>query len=751
MNESLSTANHSGMDVKRPRFLVQSNIYFDCNATTPSCDQAQKAAIECMELCFGNPSSSHLNGVQAKFLMESVRQKLAQVLNVSSTGICFTSGATEAIQLAVFSSILHLKERVKGLLESSPGNSSEKFLLLYGATEHKAVPESLNHWNQILGSPFEVKAIPVDVQGQLRFDFLEKYLSRCVFIATMAVNNETGVIHDLPKVSQMLNKQDVRPLWLVDSVQALGKIHIDFVCLGVDYASFSGHKLYAPKGTGFLYASPTAPITPLIVGGGQESGKRSGTENLPGVAAIGAVIDAFTQHQFPFQCTNTMRQYQRQIAKTLEENFPQTKWNSPWENGVPTCLNFSLPGLSSGEIIDLFDTAGLSVSATSACSAQKPTYSFVLQAMGLPEEQVSSACRLSFGPATTRAEIEAGCKAIELAKRALDFQCWLPSPPSHYKETRPSDGWILFQFGLLQSWVWVDKKSQSAYWFAPKAPLVDRVMYFLNCQKISLAGVYLEHHLANLDSLLASRLEKSPSQVIPMAQGQWCTYLPSDHSTTPRPINVLTHSIDGFELLTSSPDETQYYIWNGKPPSSWQPKANPNAYYLCLTEPKSPVTSQTCKNGPGKNTGNPFEDSFPCLFRVTSPCTPFAPPLFQDLQLEAHRIPGLFSSFSQIHFIDVRESFEFDFFRDRLSQTPWQHLLENIPSSQLVSFLAREAAKSENSNKLYLFLCRGGMRSAKAALQLRSLGLPHAYSIAYGISGLLSGHYKESVCPCPSI
>jgi cysteine desulfurase len=337
-------------------------IYFDCNATTPTLADAQEAALQAMQSLFGNPSSSHMAGLQARYILESTRKKAAQIVGSLPDEIIFTSGATEAIQSAVFSALVHARDR------GAPPTST----LLYGATEHKAVPQAMEHWVRSLGLPYAVKAIPADKNGQLDQAWLKKELPGAILVATMAVNNESGVIQDLAALHQLLS-QHPTVFWLVDCVQGLGKLELDFKKLRVDYAPFSGHKLYAPKGIGFLYC-------------------------------------------------------RKRLVASLTRAFPKIQFNTPFQISVPTTINFSIPGFSSKELLDLFDSAGVRVSAGSACSSTAVTPSHVLMAMHLSEERAASAVRLSFGPATTLEEIEDGCEAIQQAAIALQGSCLLPGP-----------------------------------------------------------------------------------------------------------------------------------------------------------------------------------------------------------------------------------------------------------------------------------------------------------------------------------
>ena len=293
-----------------------SQIYLDANATTPVLPQAANAAMAAMEHLFGNPSSSHITGLRAKNLMEQTRAKAKHIIGADNGKIIFTSGATEGIQTAILSALVSARSR---LISSS--KQGEDYYLLYGATEHKAVPESLKHWNAILGIHAKVIAIPVDRQGNLDHAFITKYAPQSLMICTMAVNNETGVYQDLSRLEHTIRHANPDIFWMVDCVQALGKIALKLAKTSIDYAPFSGHKLYAPKGIGFVYIRENAPFTPVIAGGGQESGLRSGTENLPVMAAINVIFEQLIAEQSSFADHQTLHAFRQQLTDTLSKPF----------------------------------------------------------------------------------------------------------------------------------------------------------------------------------------------------------------------------------------------------------------------------------------------------------------------------------------------------------------------------------------------------------------------------------------------
>jgi cysteine sulfinate desulfinase/cysteine desulfurase-like protein/rhodanese-related sulfurtransferase len=389
-------------------------VYLDSNATTPVLPAAIAAATRVMAEQFGNPSSSHSHGLVAKALLNQARQSAAQVVGAGDGHMVFTSGATEGIQTAVLSALCAIRAR-------HAANADAANLLVYGATEHKAVPQALAHWNAVLGLGLELRALPVDANGQYDLQTLAFWLPRTALLCTMAANNETGVVGDMAGIDRLLGAAPLRPLWLVDCVQALGKLDLDLQRTGIDYATFSGHKLYAPKGVGLLYVRRGAPFTPLMAGGGQEGGLRSGTENMPAIAAFGAVLQALQQGQ-TFASQATLQGFRDRLEQSLCSAFPAIVFNAPLAQCLPTTLNFSVPGVASKTLVDVFDAAGLRVSAGSACSAAKATPSDVLVAMDLPAWQCESAVRLSIGALTTAHTVDVACAAIARCGEVLQAE-----------------------------------------------------------------------------------------------------------------------------------------------------------------------------------------------------------------------------------------------------------------------------------------------------------------------------------------
>jgi len=466
-----------------------SQIYLDANATTPVLPQAADAALAAMKTGFGNPSSSHVTGLRAKQIMTQTRERAQRILGSGEGDVIFTSGATEGIQTGIISALSAAKQGME---------PNKKYCLLYGATEHKAVPESLKHWNNILGIHADVIAIPVDGQGTLDTKFIAQHIGNALMICTMAVNNETGVYQDLTALEQVIRVNNPHTYWMVDCVQALGKTGLNLAETTIDYAPFSGHKLYAPKGIGFVYIRKNAPFTPFIAGGGQEGGLRSGTENLPGMAALNEIFAIMLdESDFKFTPTAQLHEFRLQLRQSLEKAFGKVIFNHEFENSVPTTLNFAIEGFSSKEIMDLFDAAGIRVSSGSACSS-KVTRSFVLDAMGIPTWQSEAAIRMSFGPAMTQEEVNRACQRIEQSAMALGHSCLMSQ--HNIDDKAPLSGLIQFKVGGSCTWLYVDADDKSAIVIDPLSQVSERINTLIECQQLSLVAVIDTHGHADHES-----------------------------------------------------------------------------------------------------------------------------------------------------------------------------------------------------------------------------------------------------------
>lgn len=454
---------------------IQTNaneLYLDCNATTPVLPEIIRAVSHTMETVFGNPSSSHITGLKARYILDTTRQLARKVVGLESGRLIFTSGATEGIQTAVVSAI-HAAMQVEP--------EERKKYLLYGATEHKAVPQALEHWNQLLGLKAQLIAIPVDKNGLLDKQFIANHVKDAAMICTMAVNNETGVIQDLSQLEDVIRQHSPDVPWMVDCVQVLGKKALNLDETTIDYAPFSGHKLYGPKGIGFMAVRNSAPYTSLIIGGGQESGQRSGTENLPGIAALNALFELMLdENNNRFQSESILKNYRSQLVDALNSAFPSIVFNHDLDHSVPTTLNFSVEGVASRDIMDVFDACQIRVSSGSACSS-KVTRSFVLDAMKLEEWRSGSAIRLSFGPATQQEEIDEACVRIKQAADALRSSCLIVADTNNDNDAE-LDGVVQLKYDDHCCYLIIDRQAKKIVVIDPHPALAGRIENIVSCQ-----------------------------------------------------------------------------------------------------------------------------------------------------------------------------------------------------------------------------------------------------------------------------
>ena len=351
----------------------------------------------------------------------------------------------------------------------------------------------------MLGIGNEVLAIPVDENGLLDLEFLREHAANADLVCTMAVNNETGVIHDLAAIEKVIREQNDETRWLVDCVQAVGKLQLQLGKTTIDYAPVSGHKIYAPKGIGLLYVRDSAPVVPLLAGGGQEGGARGGTENLPGVAAIAKVLKSLNEDGSTFANQKQLEVYRERLIAALETSFPSIVFNTPFEYSVPTTINFAVKGFTSKEIMDLFDAAGIRVSSGSACGSAL-VGSYVLEAMGLPKWRSDGAIRMSFGPLTTEADILAAESRILEAGKALCDSCLIVGHDVDQSPGAVIDGLVQLKRGSDCSWVLLDADSRKCVIIDPFESMADRIESLVRCQNSKVVAILDTHNHVDHDS-----------------------------------------------------------------------------------------------------------------------------------------------------------------------------------------------------------------------------------------------------------
>ena len=695
---------------------MHTEIYLDANATSAVLPAAIAAAEAAMRDSFGNPSSGHANGLRAKGLLDTVRARARRLLGVGAGSLCFTSGATEGIQTAVLSALCAIRERrARGEITGD--------LLLYGATEHKAVPESLAHWNRLLDTRLELRSLPVDSYGRHNLEALRELAPRAAMVCTMAANNETGAISDLNGIAAVLCASKSAAYWMVDSVQALGKMQLDLGMTRIDYAPFSGHKLYAPKGIGMLYVRAGAPFTPLMCGGGQEAGQRAGTENMAGVAALGAVLEALEESR-GFRTHAELIRFRQRLADALRSALPGVIFNAPFATTLPTTLNFSVPGFSSKELLDLFDAASLRVSSGSACSSAQAAPSYVLEAMHLPAWRCAAAVRMSFGPMADDAFIDAACARIAHCGEALRATCLIPSA----MPAESGDGIVQLGVDGKYSWLVLDAASRSCAVIDQLEPLVARIADFIRCQGYQVRAVIDTHqHAANASGraalllLLADQLDRADSK---HALG-WPAQSDCLSLGNGMPVNGVTL---GAQLLARLPQE--------------EGRFDRVSYLLgALGEQKTLRAADVRFAFIGKDLSPSLEgvigaatllcaaqDAGSALCSTLASRKRPARVATQARELDAAALAAFLSAHPDAMLIDVREAYEYVVAGAGL----WQgRKAQSVPLSRLANHLALWL---RGEHRPLVFFCRSGGRSAKAAECLHHLGYHDAWYLAGGLT-----------------
>ncbi len=372
-------------------------IYLDNSATTKPCDSAVAAAEKALRDIWGNPSSLHRLGVEAEDVISKTRFKIAEILNCREDEIFFAGSGTEANNMAILGVADALKRRGNKIITTS--------------IEHPSVLNTCKHLEE---NGFEVTYIKPQKDGHvLASDILDAVDDRTILVTMMLVNNETGCIFPVGEVADGLKEMRSKALLHTDCVQAFGKMDIDIEELGADLLTASGHKIHGPKGIGFLYKSKRINnLKPIIYGGNQEKGLRSGTESVPLIAALGGALDELTVGSSLSQL--------KKLHTYAVESFSAIDGvviNSPTENKLPYIINISVLGYRSETLLHFLESRGIFVSSGSACSKGKGSH--VLNEMGLSPDLTDSALRISFSKNNTTEDIDALCDALKQAQSTL--------------------------------------------------------------------------------------------------------------------------------------------------------------------------------------------------------------------------------------------------------------------------------------------------------------------------------------------
>ena len=379
--------------------MIQYPIYMDYNATTPLDKKVLDAMLPYLTEHFGNAASrSHAYGWKAAEAVDTARQQVAALLGVSSKEIVFTSGATEAVNLAI-----------KGVFEANQHKGKHIITI---KTEHKAVLDTCQHLERLGG---EVTYLDVDAKGNISLENLEKAIKKeTILISVMAANNEIGVISPIKEIAKIAHQHGV--LFHSDATQAIGKIPINVLEEEIDLLNFSGHKLYGPKGVGALYIRKKLNIIAQQDGGKHERGMRSGTLNVAGIVGLGEAAEI---------CQNTMSQeaerlsiLRNKLEKGIVEKLSFAKINGYLVQRLPNTTNISF-GKIDGEQL-LMNLNEIAVSNGSACNSASTEPSYVLKAMGLDDESAFSSVRFSLGRMTQESEIDLAIEhVVKVVKKMI--------------------------------------------------------------------------------------------------------------------------------------------------------------------------------------------------------------------------------------------------------------------------------------------------------------------------------------------
>jgi cysteine desulfurase len=374
-------------------------IYLDCNATTPLAPEVLEAMLPYFREEFGNPSSIHSYGQRAKAALYDARERVASLVGASPSEILFTSGGTEADNLAIL-----------GVLAAAEGGRRH---LITSAVEHHAV---LNTMKALAKKGVPVTFLKVDRVGKISPEELEKALTpETLLVSIMHANNETGVVQPLAELGRLA--REAGAYFHTDAVQSIGKIPVKVETLGVDLLSMSGHKIYGPKGTGALYVRRGVKVRPVFRGGGQERARRPGTENLPGLVGLGhAARLAETELREEPDRVGALRDH---LTTDVLARIPGSRVNGEGAERTPNTANFSFGGVEGETLIIALDLKGCAVSTGAACSSGTVEPSHVLIAMGLDPEQVQGSIRVSLGKYTTAEEIERFVDVLESAVESI--------------------------------------------------------------------------------------------------------------------------------------------------------------------------------------------------------------------------------------------------------------------------------------------------------------------------------------------
>ena len=361
--------------------------YFDNSATTKVLDCVKDAVIDAMCVNYGNAAAKHRKGVEAENLIREAKKAIADTLKVQEKEILFTSGGTESNNTALIGTALANRRAGKHLITTG--------------VEHPSIYNTMSFLEEM---GFEVTYLPVDHLGHISLEDLEKAIREdTILVSVMYVNNEVGAVEPIEAISQCIKKKNPKTLFHVDAIQAYGKYKIRPKKQGIDLLSVSGHKIHAPKGVGFLYIRDGVKIRPILFGGGQQKGMRSGTENVPGCVGLGvAAREAYKDFDARIEKLYTLREH---LIAGLKPLGGVTINGSEDRTNAPQIVSASFEGVRSEVLLHALEDKGVYVSSGSACSSNHPGISGTLKGIGVKKELLDSTIRFSLGDLNTEEEV----------------------------------------------------------------------------------------------------------------------------------------------------------------------------------------------------------------------------------------------------------------------------------------------------------------------------------------------------------
>ena len=362
--------------------------YFDNSATTKVLDCVKDAVVDAMCVNYGNAAAKHRKGVEAENLIREAKKAIADTLKVQEKEILFTSGGTESNNTALIGTALANRRAGKHLITTG--------------VEHPSIYNTMSFLEEM---GFEVTYLPVDHLGHISLEDLEKAIREdTILVSVMYVNNEVGAVEPIEAISQCIKKKNPKTLFHVDAIQAYGKYKIRPKKQGIDLLSVSGHKIHAPKGVGFLYIRDGVKIRPILFGGGQQKGMRSGTENVPGCVGLGvAAREAYKEFDARIEKLYTLREH---LIAGLKPLGGVTINGSEDRTNAPQIVSASFEGVRSEVLLHALEDKGVYVSSGSACSSNHPGISGTLKGIGVKKELLDSTIRFSLGDLNTEEEVD---------------------------------------------------------------------------------------------------------------------------------------------------------------------------------------------------------------------------------------------------------------------------------------------------------------------------------------------------------